>query len=68
MSKKKVKLKLKSSARKPLIIVGVVLLVIIIILSFYFNRIGELKNLGYSEEAAKNIIFNSKYSYVTDLS
>ena len=67
MSKKKVKLKLKSSARKPLIIVGVVLLVIIIILSFYFNRIGELKNLGYSEEAAKNIIFKFKYSYVMDI-
>lgn len=67
MSKKKVKLKLKSSARKPLIIVGVVLLVIIIILSFYFNRMGELKNLGYSEEAAKNIIFKFKYSYVMDI-
>ena len=67
MSKKKVKLKLKSSARKPLIIVGAVLLVIIIILSFYFNRIGELKNLGYSEEAAKNIIFKFKYSYVVDI-
>ena len=67
MSKKKVKLKLKSSARKPLIIVGAVLLVIIIILSFYFNRIGELKNLGYSEEAAKNIIFKFKYSYVMDI-
>ena len=67
MPKKKVKLKLKSSARKPLIIVGAVLLVIIIILSFYFNRIGELKNLGYSEEAAKNIIFKFKYSYVVDI-
>lgn len=67
MPKKKVKLKLKSSARKPLIIVGAVLLVIIIILSFYFNRIGELKNLGYSEEAAKNIIFKFKYSYVMDI-
>lgn len=67
MPKKKVKLKLKSSARKPLIIVGAVLLVIIIILSFYFNRIGELKKLGYSEEAAKNIIFKFKYSYVVDI-
>ena len=67
MTQKKVKLKLKSSARKPLIIIGAIVLVIIIILVFYFNRIGELKNIGYSEEAAKNIIFKFKYSYVMDI-
>ncbi len=67
MPQQRVKLKLKSSARKPLIIVGAIILVIIIILSFYFNRIGELKNLGYNEEAAKNIIFKFKYSYVMDI-
>ena len=61
------KLKLKSSARKPLIIVGAVILVIIIIVSFYFNRVGELKSLGYSEEAANSIIFKFKYSYIVDL-
>ena len=64
---KKRKLKLKSSARKPLIIVGAVILFIIIIVSFYFNRVGELKSLGYSEEAANSIIFKFKYSYIVDL-
>ncbi len=64
MTKKKVKLKLKSNAKKPLIIISAVIIVIIIIVAFYFNRIGELKNLGYSEVAAKSIIFKFKYSYV----
>ena len=65
MTKKK--LKLKESARKPLIIIGVIIFVIIIVLVFYLNRIGELKSLGYSEEAAKNIIFKFKYSYIMDM-
>ena len=64
---KKRKLKLKSSARKPLVIISAIVVVIIIILAFYFNRVGELKNLGYSEEAAKSIIFKFKYSYIMDI-
>ena len=67
MPQKKVKLKLKSNAKKPLMIIGVILLVIVIFLVFYFNRIGELKSLGYSEEAAKSIIFKFKYSYVMNI-
>ena len=67
MPQKRVKLKLKSNAKKPLMIIGVILLVIVIHLVFYFNRIGELKNLGYSEEAAKSIIFKFKYSYVMNI-
>ena len=67
MPQKRVKLKLKSSARKPLVIISVVVVVIIIILAFYFNRIGELKNLGYSEEAVHSIIFKFKYSYIMDI-
>ena len=67
MPQKKVKLKLKSNAKKPLMIIGVILLVIFILLAFYFNRIGELKNLGYSEEAAKSIIFKFKFSYIMDI-
>ena len=67
MTQKRVKLKLKSSARKPLVIISAVVVVIIIILAFYFNRIGELENLGYSEEAAKSIIFKFKYSYIMDI-
>ena len=49
MPQKRVKLKLKSNAKKPLMIIGVILLVIVILLVFYFNRIGELKYFGYSE-------------------
>ena len=67
MTQKKVRLKLKSSARKPLIIIGTIFLVIMIVLSFYFNRIGELKSLGYSAESAKSIIFKFKYSYAMDI-
>ena len=67
MPQKRVKLKLKSSAKKPLMIIGAILLIIVILLAFYFNRIGELKNLGYSEESAKSIIFKFKYSYVMDI-
>lgn len=65
MTKKK--LRLKSSAKKPLLVVGIIILVLILILIFYFNRICELKSLGYSERAAKNIIFKFKYSYVMDI-
>ena len=61
MPQKRVKLKLKSSARKPLIVIGIFVLIVIILLVFYFYRIGELKNLGYSEESAKSIIFKFKY-------
>ena len=61
------KLKLKSNAKKPLIIVGTIILVIVILLVFYFYRIGELKSLGYSGEAAKSIIFKFKYSYVMNI-
>ena len=67
MTKTKVKLKLKSSARKPLLILGAIVLIIIIVLVFYFNKIGELKNIGYSEVSAKNIIFKFKYSYVMNI-
>ena len=67
MENKKVKLKLKSNVKKPLLVVGIIILVLILILIFYFNRIGELKSLGYSERAAKNIIFKFKYSYVMDI-
>ncbi len=67
MVKKKAKLKLKNNVRKPLVICSVVILIIIIILLFYFNRIGELKSLGYSEDSAKSIIFKFKYSYIMDI-
>lgn len=67
MVKKKAKLKLKNNVRKPLVICSVVILIIIITLLFYFNRIGELKSLGYSEDSAKSIIFKFKYSYIMDI-
>ena len=67
MENRKIKLKLKSNVKKPLLVIAIIILILILILFFYFNRIGELKNLGYSECAAKNIIFKFKYSYVMDI-
>ncbi len=64
---KKKKLKLRKGAQKKLIILGAIILVIVLILGFYFTRINELHSLGYSKEAAKNIIFKFKYSYVRDI-
>ncbi len=61
------KLKLKSNAKKPLIVIGVIILIIVLIFMVYSYLIGELKSLGYSEEAAKNIIFKFKYTYVLDI-
>ena len=61
------KLKLKTTVRKKIIIIVVILLIIIMSVIFYFSRIANLKNLGYSEVAAKNIIFKFKYSYVTNI-
>lgn len=63
----KKKLKLKSSVKRPLMIIGSILLVIIVIFTFYSYRVGELKSLGYSDKAAKSIIFKFKYSYVMDI-
>ena len=67
MENRKIKLKLKSNVKKPLLVIAIIILILILILFFYFNRIGELKNLGYSESAAKNIIFKFKYFYVMDI-
>ena len=67
MENRKIKLKLKSNVKKPLLVIAIIILILILILFFYFNRIGELKNLGYSESAAKKIIFKFKYSYVMDI-
>lgn len=64
---KKKKLKLKSGARKIVIILSAIILLIVILLGFYFNRVNELRSLGYSEKASKNIIFKFKYSYVRDI-
>ena len=64
---KKKKLKLKKGAQKNLTIFGAIILVLVIVFSFYFNKINELKSIGYSSEAAKNIIFSFKYSYVMDI-
>ena len=67
MENRKIKLKLKSNVKKPLLVIAIIILILILILFFYCNRIGELKNLGYSESAAKKIIFKFKYSYVMDI-
>lgn len=63
----KKKLRLKKDAQKKLTVIIGIILAIIILLSFYFNKVNELKSLGYSEEAATNIVFKFKYSYVRNI-
>ena len=60
------KLKLKKSAQKMLLIILGIIVVIGIIFGFYMSRINELKSLGYSDVAAKSIVFKFKYSYVVN--
>ena len=60
------KLKLKKSAQKMLLIILGIIVVIGIIFGFYMSRINDLKSLGYSDVAAKSIVFKFKYSYVVN--
>ena len=66
MSTKK-KFKLKSGVVKILKIIGIVVLVILILFVFYRTNINDLKKLGYSEKASKNIIFKFKKKEVIHL-
>lgn len=60
----KKKFKLKKSVIKKLKIVGVVLGVVLAVFLFYRWQINSLKELGYSEEASRNILFQFKKEYV----
>ena len=61
---KRKKFRLKKSVEKKLKIIGVVLIIIIGIFIFYQVQISSLTKLGYSKEAARNILFQFKKEYV----
>ena len=58
------KFRLKKSVVQKLKIVGVIFAIIIVIFFFYSSQIGSLTRLGYSKEAARNILFQFKKEYV----
>lgn len=58
------KFRLKKSVIQKLKIAGVVFAVIIVIFFFYSSQINSLTRLGYSKEAARNILFQFKKEYV----
>lgn len=63
----KKKLKLKSQYLDVLKVIGVILGIILAVVIFYFYNIHQLKELGYSSKASKNILFKFKKSYVMDI-
>lgn len=62
MTKKK--LKLKHSVELFLKVIGVILAIILGVYIFYSHQINELKEIGYSEVASKNILFELKKDYI----
>lgn len=60
----KKKFKLKKSVVKKLKIVGIVFGIVLAIFLFYRSQINSLKELGYSEEASRSILFQLKKEYV----
>lgn len=65
--KTKKKIRLKKSSARVLKIIGIIFLLLIGVFCFYRYNINELKKLGYSEEASKNIILKLKKSYVISI-
>ena len=63
MKKKKVKLKLKSSVVNVLKFVMVILVIILIAFVYYRKQISNITELGYSEKAAKKILFDDNEDY-----
>lgn len=65
VTKKKFKLK------KPIIkffkIIGIILGILLIVFLFYCSQINDLKKLGYSEKAAKNILVKMKKESVLEV-
>ena len=64
MLKTKKKIKLKKTSAKILKVIGIIFLILLGIFCFYRYNVNELKKIGYSEDASKNIIFMLKKSYV----
>lgn len=63
MKTKKVKLKLKSNVVNVLKIIGVILIILLIIFIYYRKQISNITELGYSEVAAKKILFDDNKEY-----
>ena len=61
------KFKLKPPAIRLLKKVGIVFGILLAIFLFYRHNINDLKKLGYSEKASRNILFKLKKSYVVDI-
>ena len=62
--KKIKKIKVKPKFGLFLKILGVILCIILGIFLFYFKQVNDLKRLGYSEKAAKNILFSFQKDYI----
>ena len=63
MKKKKVKLKLKPSVVNILKFIAVILVIILIVFVYYRKQISNITELGYSEKAAKKILFDDNKDY-----
>lgn len=63
----KKKFKLKPEAEKILKITGIIIGIIIVLFIFYRSNINDLKRIGYSEEASKNILLKFKKKEVIHL-
>lgn len=61
---KKVKLKLKPNVVKYLKVIGVLLLIFLVCFIFYRKQISNITDLGYSEIAAKKILFDEDKEYI----
>lgn len=63
----KKKFKLKPEVEKILKITGIIIGIIIVLFIFYRSNINDLKRIGYSEEASKNILLKFKKKEVIHL-
>lgn len=61
------KIRLKPKAVKILKVIGTVVLVCLFLLIIYFYNIGQLKSLGYSDLASRNILLKFKKKYVLSI-
>lgn len=63
MKTKKVRLKLKPGVINVFKIIGVILVVVLAIYMYYCKQISNITELGYSEVAAKKILFDDNKDY-----
>ena len=62
--KKIKKIKVKPKFGLFLKILGVVLCIFLGVFLFYYKQVNDLKRLGYSNMAAKNILFSFQKNYI----